>query len=93
MGDTGDRAWSARRDGMCAFINDRHPHIVCMQECESDQRTYLTSNCSGYAAIYDNVELGWWEALSGAENSAEVILYNTSDVSVQSSGTFWLTTG
>ena len=91
--DTGDRAWSARRGGMAAFINDRKPHIVCMQECESDQRSYLTSNCSGYSAIYDNTSLSWWQQLTGAERSAEVILYKSSAISVQSSGTFWLVSG
>lgn len=93
MGDTGDRAWSARRGGMAAFINDRQPQIICMQECEADQRTYLTGNCSGYSAIYDNTSLNWWQQISGAERSNEVILYKTSDISVQSSGTFWLTSG
>ena len=93
MGDTGDHAWSARRAGMAAFINDRKPDIICMQECESDQRSYLTSNCSGYSAIYDNSSLSWWQQLSGAEKSNEVILYNSNTVSVQSSGTFWLVSG
>lgn len=93
MDDTGDRAWSARKEGMSTFINTRQPQIVCMQECEAEQRSYLTANCAGYAAIYDNVTLSWWAALTGAENSAEVILYKTSDITVQSSGTFWLTSG
>ncbi len=93
MEDTGDRAWSARRGGMAAFINDRQPQIICMQECESDQRSYLTSNCAGYAAIYDNTSLSVWQQISGAERSNEVILYNTNDITVQSSGTFWLTSG
>lgn len=93
MEDTGDHAWSARRGGMAAFINDRQPQIICMQECESDQRSYLSGNCAGYAAIYDNTTLSWWQQLSGGENSAEVILYKTSDITVQSSGTFWLTSG
>ena len=93
MGDTGDHAWSARRGGMAAFINDRQPDIVCMQECEEDQRTYLTSNCSGYSAIYDNTSLSWWQQLSGADRSGEVILYNSTKVTVQSSGHFWLVSG
>jgi len=93
MDDTGDHAWSARRGGMAAFINDRQPQIICMQECESDQRSYLTSNCAGYSAIYDDTSLNWYQQLTGAENSAEVILYKTSGISVQSSGTFWLTSG
>ena len=91
--DTGDRAWSARRGGMAAFINDRQPQILCMQECESDQRSYLTSNCPGYAAIYDNTSISWLDQLLGVSNSEEVILYKTSDISVQSSGTFWLVSG
>lgn len=93
MDDTGDHAWSARREGMAAFINDRQPHIICMQECEADQRSYLTGNCAGYAAIYDDSSLNWVQQLAGAENSAEVILYKTSEITVQSSGTFWLTSG
>ena len=93
MDDTGDHAWSARRGGMCAFINDRQPQIVCMQECEADQRSYLTSNCSGYSAIYDNTSLSWWQQFQGVDKSAEVILYKSSDISVQSSGTFWLVSG
>ena len=93
MEDTGDHAWSARRGGMAAFINDRQPQIICMQECEADQRSYLASNCAGYAAIYDDSSLNWLQQLAGAENSAEVILYKTSDITVQSSGTFWLTSG
>ncbi|MBR6001779.1 MAG: endonuclease/exonuclease/phosphatase family protein, partial [Bacteroidales bacterium] len=93
MDDTGDHAWSARRGGMAAFINDRQPQIICMQECESDQRSYLTSNCSGYSAIYDNTSLSWWQQFTGAERSAEVILYKSSAISVQSSGTFWLVSG
>ena len=94
MGDTGDRAWSARRAGVAALINDKQPQFVCMQECESDQRSYLTSNCAGYAAIYDNTSLSWIEEnVQGLENSVEVILYKTSDISVQSSDTFWLVSG
>ena len=61
MDDSGDRAWSARRSGVAALINDKQPQFVCMQECESDQRSYLTSNCAGYAAIYDNNSLSWIE--------------------------------
>lgn len=93
MDDTGDHAWSARRGGMAAFINDRQPQIICMQECEEDQRTYLTGNCSGYSAVYDNTSLSWWQQWQGVEHSGEVILYRTSDISVQSSGTFWLVSG
>jgi len=93
MEDTGDHAWSARRGGMAAFINDRQPHIICMQECEEDQRSYLTSNCSGYSAVYDNTSLSWWQQFQGVEHSGEVILYRSSDISVQSSGTFWLVDG
>ena len=93
MDDTGDHAWSARRGGMAAFINDRQPHIICMQECEEDQRTYLTGNCSGYSAIYDNTSFSWWQQIQGIEHSGEVILYRSSDISVQSSGTFWLVNG
>lgn len=93
MDDTGDRAWSARRGGMAAFINDRQPQIICMQECESDQRSYLTSNCAGYAAIYDATSLSALDIMLGKENSSEVILYKASEVSVISSGTFWLTSG
>ncbi|MBR6054348.1 MAG: hypothetical protein IKP46_03310 [Bacteroidales bacterium] len=89
-----DHSWNARRGGMAAFINDRLPHIVCMQECEPDPRSYLTSNCSGYSAVYDNTSLSWTDQhILGKENSYNVILYKSSDISVQSSGTFWLTSG
>ncbi len=94
MDDSGDHAWSARRGGMAAFINDRQPDIICMQECEKDQREYLVDHCSGYDDIFDNTSLSWWEQnVEGLEKSAEVILYKTSKVSVQSSGTFWLVSG
>lgn len=94
MDDSGDHAWSARRGGMAAFINDRQPDIICMQECEKDQREYLVDHCSGYDDIFDNTSLSWWEQnVQGLEKSAEVILYKTSNVSVQSSGTFWLVSG
>lgn len=94
MDDTGDRAWSARRSGVAELINDKQSQFVCLQECEADQRSYLTSNCAGYAAIYDNTSLSWWEQnVQGMEKSAEVILYKTSDITVQSSGTFWLVSG
>ncbi len=88
-----DHSWNARRGGMAAFINDRLPHIICMQECEPDPRNYLTGNCSGYSAVYDNTSLSLMDQLSGKTNSYNVILYKTSDISVQSSGTFWLTSG
>ena len=94
MGDTGDHAWSARRDGMAAFINDRKPHIICMQECEKDQREYLVDHCQGYDDVFDNTSLSWWEQnVQGLEKSNQVILYNSEDISVQSSGTFWLVSG
>lgn len=94
MDDSGDHAWSARRGGMANFINDRQPDIICMQECEKDQREYLVDHCSGYDDIFDNTSLSWWEQnVQGLEKSAEVILYKTSNVSVQSSGTFWLVSG
>ena len=93
MDDSGDRAWSARRSGVASLINDKKPQILCMQECESDQRSYLVNNCSGYAAIYDNTSLSWWQQIQGAERSAEVILYDTDKISVLSSGTFWLVSG
>ena len=93
MGDTGDQAWSARRSGMYAFINDHQPQIISMQECEADQRTDILGNCSGYAAIYDQTSLSWWQQFQGVEKSGEVILYKTADISVQSSGVFWLTSG
>ena len=93
MDDSGDRAWSARRSGVAALINDKQPQILCMQECESDQRSYLVNNCPNYAAIYDNTSLSWWQNIQGVERSAEVILYNTEEISVLSSGTFWLVSG
>ena len=93
MDDSGDRAWSARRSGVASLINDKKPQILCMQECEADQRSYLVNNCSGYAAIYDNTSLSWWQQIQGAERSAEVILYKTDEISVLSSGTFWLVSG
>ena len=93
MDDSGDRAWSARRAGIASLINDKKPQILCMQECEADQRSYLVNNCPGYAAIYDNTSLSWWQQFQGVERSAEVILYNTDKISVLSSGTFWLVSG
>jgi len=94
MNDSGDRAWSARRAGVAALINDRQPDIICMQECEKEQREYLVDHCSGYDDIFDDTSLSWWERnVEGLENSSEVILYKTSAVSVQSSDTFWLVSG
>ena len=81
-----ERTWAQRAPGCYAMISGIGPDIIGMQECEGAQKKAYVANCTAYG-VYGV------SRTSGAESgtSEEVpILYKKSVLSVESKGTFWL---
>lgn len=75
--------WENRRDACCAMINYTRPVLMGVQECRKEQRDYLSRHCSGYEV------LGQSRSEDGNDEQT-AIFYLKDSVSVESSGTFWL---
>lgn len=81
-----ERTWAQRAPGCYAMISGIGPDIIGMQECEGAQKKDYVANCTAYG-VYGV------SRTSGTETgtSEEVpILYKKSVLSVESKGTFWL---
>lgn len=92
--DYEERTWSHRRAGVYSWINTNQPAILCAQEVMSDQRSDILGNCPGYAAVYDGSSISWIdEHLYNLSNADVATFYKTSEVSIQSSGVFFLVDG
>ena len=78
--DTGDKAWSARRDAVITMIKDTMAFdVASLQEVSATQHSYLESKLSStYTLLY-----------SGTAGGAE-LLYRTAKYDVLDYGTFWL---
>ncbi|MES2923219.1 MAG: endonuclease/exonuclease/phosphatase family protein [Verrucomicrobiota bacterium] len=83
-GDTGDRAWTARRDFVGAMVVSDHPDIIGVQEAFRPMLDDLAQRAPGYVEIGGGREDG----LAKGEYSA--ILVKADRFTVQASGTFWL---
>lgn len=78
--DTGDKAWSARRDAVVTMIRDTMEFdVVSLQEVSTTQHNYLKEKLSStYTVLY-----------SGTAGGAE-LLYRTEKYECLDNGTFWL---
>ena len=78
--DTGDKAWSARRDAVVTMIRDTMAFdVVSLQEVSTTQHNYLKEKLgSTYTILY-----------SGTAGGAE-LLYRTEKYECLDNGTFWL---
>jgi endonuclease/exonuclease/phosphatase family metal-dependent hydrolase len=83
-GDTGERAWTARRDQAAALIRDDKADLVGIQEGLPEMMNDLTDRVDGYAVV----GVGREDGIDRGEYSA--ILVNTRRFRIQESGTFWL---
>ena len=91
---TDARKWSNRKAGVYEWFNTNKPAIVAAQECTDDQRNDILNNCTEYGAVWYERQASWWEQLLGKDVDAPVVtFYKKSDVTVKSSGTFWLYEG
>lgn len=91
---TDARKWSNRKAGVYEWFNTNQPAIVAAQECTDDQRNDILNNCTEYGAVWYERQASWWEQLLGKDVDAPVVtFYKKSDVTVKSSGTFWLYEG
>lgn len=78
--DTGDKAWSARRDAVLTMIKDTMAYdVVSLQEVSTTQHNYIESQLSGTYTLLS----------SGTAGGAE-LLYRTAKYEVLDKGTFWL---
>lgn len=95
MGESTDaRKWSNRKAGVYEWFNTNQPAIVAAQECTDDQRNDILNNCTEYGAVWYERQTSWWEQLLGKDVDAPVVtFYKKSDITVKSSGTFWLYEG
>jgi endonuclease/exonuclease/phosphatase family metal-dependent hydrolase len=82
--DTGERAWTARRDQTAELIKTDAPDIVGIQEGDPRIMNDLTDRLSGFAVI----GVGREDGNDKGEYSA--ILVKADRFRVQDSGTFWL---
>ena len=91
---TDARKWSNRKAGVYEWFNTNKPAIVAAQECTDDQRKDILDNCTEYGAVWYDGQASWWEQFLGKDVDAPVVtFFKKSDVTVKSSGTFWLVEG
>ena len=83
-GDTGERAWTARRDQAAELIKHDAADIVGIQEGLPQMMDDLAARLSGYAVI----GVGREDGIDKGEYAA--ILVKADRFRVQESGTFWL---
>ncbi|MBP5538422.1 MAG: fimbrillin family protein [Bacteroidales bacterium] len=96
--DTGDRDWTNRKTAYYAMVNSIRPAVIGLQEAEKEQVKDIKANCSGYAHYglgreggRDIVKDGSWFS-PGTDDGDEstTILYRTDLITLNSSGTVWL---
>lgn len=83
-GDTGDRAWTARREQVGALMVRDHPDIVGLQEALQPMLDDLSTQMPGYVQI----GVGREDGIAKGEYAA--ILVKADRFTVQGSGAFWL---
>lgn len=92
--DETSREWVNRKEGVFAWFNENQHPFVLTQECSEDQRNDILSNCSAYDAVYYARTPSWWDQILGRDTDAPVVtFYKKDEVTVHSSGTFWLVNG
>ena len=88
------REWANRKTGVFAWFNENQHPFVCSQECSEDQRKGILSNCKAYDAVYYAGSSSWLDQFLGRDTDAPVVtFYKKDEVTVHSSGTFWLVDG
>lgn len=98
--DTGDRDWTNRKTAYYAMVNSLRPAVIGLQEAEKEQVKDIKANCSGYAHYglgrkggHDIVaDESYWGLVPGTDEGEEstTLLYRTDLISLNSSGTVWL---
>lgn len=98
--DTGDRDWTNRRTAYYAMVNSIRPAVIGLQEAEKEQVKDILANCSGYEHYGLGREGGhdiiaddsYWGIVPGTKYGEEstTILYRTDLITLNSSGTVWL---
>lgn len=84
-GDTGDMAWSARKEACFSMFKDQAPDIAGLQEVRRDQLDDITLLPGyGFASVDVN------EGVAGAKPFHNMIMYRTDRFTLQESGRFWL---
>ena len=83
-GDTGDRAWTARRDQLGALVVKDRPDIVGVQEALQPMLDDLSARVPGYVQI----GVGREDGMAKGEYAA--ILVKADRFTIEDSGTFWL---
>ncbi len=92
--DETSREWANRKKGVFAWFNENQHPFVLTQECSKDQRNEILNNCSAYDAVYYEGTSSWWDQILGRDTDAPVVtFYKKDEVTVHSSGTFWLVNG
>ena len=92
--DETSREWANRKEGVFAWFNENQHPFVLTQECSKDQRNEILNNCSAYDAVYYEGTQSWWDEILGRDTDAPVVtFYKKDEVTVHSSGTFWLVDG
>ena len=79
-------SWENRKTGIYEMIRTEKPMVIGLQECYISQREDITDNCTGYS-FYG---VGRDDGVREGESTS--ILYNSSYLTLVSSGTFWLST-
>lgn len=83
-GDTGERAWTARRDQTAELITKEAPDVIGIQEGLPQIMNDLADRLPGYAVI----GVGREDGIDQGEYAA--ILVKADRFRIQESGTFWL---
>lgn len=80
----GENAWSKRKDELVNLLDYYHPAVLGTQEGLNYQLEYIKGNLKGYTYIGVGRDNG------GTEGEYSAVFYDTERLSIESSGTFWL---
>lgn len=84
-GDTGDLAWSARKEPCIKMIKDEKPDIIGVQELRPDQRTDVANGLDS-----DYLLVGPWDMTDNTNCGGVGIVFLKSRFEIADKGFFWL---
>lgn len=89
--DTGDKAWTKRKEAVVAMLKDQDPDLVGFQECTKEQVNYLAQQLDGYGffAPGNNKCIAWKKATMGDNTAREGFFYVTDKEPISKPSSGW----
>jgi len=84
--EDGENAWDNRKQAIVELVERDKPHFIGFQEVNPKQLEYLAANLSCFGYYYAG------EGRNGGNNGEFTpIFWNSNEIDIIDSGTFWLT--